>query len=218
MEKKVLTPEELEKRKQTNTKILKYGCLPIIVFIVVIMLIAKFSDTAPSIPVANNANIDSLKLVIEKDNVWKVTEVKFEDSIFKIAVKPEDDSPINTYYFEKTYKLTDYDNILEIELYENKISGKSVTSFGYLTGRIIDDFNKEFVSSYDGECRPLVILIKSKMNDESSYEHEKTVVNYIGNNKFQVVTQFRGKNAFGAKVLNEITATIDKDGNILDAK
>lgn len=73
--------------------------------------------------------------------------------------------------------------------------------------------NKQF-SAWNGSNRYLSDYIKQNMNDPGSYEHVSTHYSDKGGYIF-VRTAFRGKNAFGAKVLNVITAKIDIDGNIL---
>ena len=76
-----------------------------------------------------------------------------------------------------------------------------------------DKINRQF-SIWDGSHRNLTRYIKQKMNDPDSYEHIQTTwldkKNYI-----LVQTECRGKNAFGAKIINVVTAKVDLDGNIL---
>jgi hypothetical protein len=214
---KNLTPEEMTKRQETNKKIIKFGCLPIAIFCIIIY---KFIPSNSEIKESNLliGNTDSLIALIKKDELWKVQDVQFKDSVLKIAVRPEKDAPLNGYYFDKTYNLTKFDNILEVEIYKNKISDKYETTYGKITGRIDADFKEKFISKYDGNCKPLTDYIKTKMNDADSYENVNTSCNYIGNEQFEVIQQFRGNNAFGAKVLNKTTAIIDKNGNIISIK
>ncbi|MCA8830570.1 hypothetical protein [Hymenobacter pini] len=69
-------------------------------------------------------------------------------------------------------------------------------------------------SAYDGSHRGVERLIKERMNDPDSYEHVAT--RYVDKgDHLAVLTQFRGKNAFGAKVLNTATAKVDLSGNVL---
>lgn len=69
-------------------------------------------------------------------------------------------------------------------------------------------------SSWDGSHRGLTRSIKEIMNDPSSYEHVKTVY-WDRNDHLIVQTTFRGKNAFGALVINRMKAKVDLDGNVL---
>ncbi|MBS7327392.1 MAG: hypothetical protein KIG68_01390 [Oxalobacter sp.] len=77
----------------------------------------------------------------------------------------------------------------------------------------LDPFYAKF-SGWDGSYRPLEQLIKSHMNDPSSYSHEKTTVLIVmpkdGSAPYaNVRTTFRGKNVFGGTVLNSVLAKVD---------
>lgn len=68
-------------------------------------------------------------------------------------------------------------------------------------------------SSWDGSHRALTKLIKGAMNDPDSYEHIKT--SYADKGDLLLVkTSFRGKNAFGGKVVNWVIAEASIDGQI----
>jgi hypothetical protein len=62
----------------------------------------------------------------------------------------------------------------------------------------LDAFQGNF-SGWDGSYRPLEKLIKSNMNDDSSYKHVSTVYHLILNKDPHAVvkTTFRGTNAYG---------------------
>ena len=69
-------------------------------------------------------------------------------------------------------------------------------------------------SAWDGSHSGLKRLVKSNMNDPSSFDHVET--NYSDKGSYILVQmRFRGNNSFGAKVLNIVTAKVDLDGNIL---
>ena len=69
-------------------------------------------------------------------------------------------------------------------------------------------------SVWDGSHRNLEQLIKKLMNDPDSYEHIET--RYADNGDYLVVkTTYRGKNAFGGKVVNWVKAKVSLDGKIL---
>ncbi len=69
-------------------------------------------------------------------------------------------------------------------------------------------------SAWDGSHSKLKSLVKDGMNDPSSFDHVNTT--YEDKGKYILVQMtFRGKNAFGAKVLNSVTAKVDLAGNIL---
>lgn len=74
--------------------------------------------------------------------------------------------------------------------------------------------DKQF-SPYDGSHRGLTRLLKENMNDPDSYEHVQTRFRDEGDN-ILVITKYRGNNAFGGKVLNDITARVDINGNVIE--
>jgi hypothetical protein len=79
--------------------------------------------------------------------------------------------------------------------------------------KINSNISKQF-SGWDGSHRNLEKFIKSTMNDPDSFQHEKTT--YINNGDHLIVnTIFRGKNAFGALVLDKVTAKVSIKGKIL---
>lgn len=74
---------------------------------------------------------------------------------------------------------------------------------------------KEQFSAYDGSHRGVEKYIKAHMNDPDSYEHVST--RYVDKGDYlSVMTQFRGKNALGAKVLSTAVAKVDLSGNVLE--
>lgn len=69
-------------------------------------------------------------------------------------------------------------------------------------------------SSWDGSHTNLVKRIKSGMHDPGSYEHVETY--YLDRGDHLVVTtKFRGKNVFGALMLNTVQAKVDINGRVL---
>lgn len=70
-------------------------------------------------------------------------------------------------------------------------------------------------SAWDGSHLGLVRFVKNDMNDASSFEHVETKYRDQGKTLF-IVMKFRGKNAFGALVLNSISAKVDFNGNVLE--
>lgn len=59
-------------------------------------------------------------------------------------------------------------------------------------------------------------IIIASMNDADSYEHVETKYILDTKNSIFVTTKFRGKNAFGAKVLNQMSARFSLDGSLLE--
>lgn len=77
-------------------------------------------------------------------------------------------------------------------------------------------FRKAF-ESYDGSVRPVVAAVKSTMHDPGSFEHVKTDWYILKGttDQYLVKMSFRGKNAFGGKVLNKVDAVCRLDGTIV---
>jgi len=72
-------------------------------------------------------------------------------------------------------------------------------------------------SILDGSHHVLEKYIKSRMNDPSSYKHVKTIYSDQGRSLY-VLTRYRGKNAFGGVIAEELWAEVSLDGKILDVK
>lgn len=75
---------------------------------------------------------------------------------------------------------------------------------------------KQF-SSGDGSHRNLEKWIKNNMNDPKSFEHVETTYTDKGDHLL-VYMKYRGKNAFGAKVIQTVIGTVDLNGNVLSVK
>jgi hypothetical protein len=69
-------------------------------------------------------------------------------------------------------------------------------------------------SAWDGAHHNLERMIKKNMNDPDSYDHIETTYWDMGDH-LVVLTKFRGKNAFGGKVINMVKAKVDLDGNVI---
>ena len=96
--------------------------------------------------------------------------------------------------------LTDYEN-QKIDAYIN-----------------FDNFEKGF-SPWDGSYRELESRIKNAMNNSDSYEHVQTRYRLELNNnpRAVVTTQFKGENAYGAIVKQQISAGVDiQSGEIME--
>ncbi|MCM8538572.1 MAG: hypothetical protein NE334_21700 [Lentisphaeraceae bacterium] len=65
---------------------------------------------------------------------------------------------------------------------------------------------ESYFSAWDGSHVELVRVVKKRMNDPSSFEHVETKYTDRGKNGVILFMTFRGKNAFGGKVLNNVKA------------
>jgi hypothetical protein len=70
-------------------------------------------------------------------------------------------------------------------------------------------------SDWDGSHIKLEEYIKKSMNDPKSYEHIET--KYWDRDDYLIVqTSFRGKNAFGALVKNQVKAKVGLNGEVIE--
>lgn len=70
-------------------------------------------------------------------------------------------------------------------------------------------------SVWDGSHSKLKRLVKDNMNDPDSFDHEETT--YDDKGKYVIIQmRYRGKNSFGALVIETITAKADIEGNIFE--
>lgn len=72
-------------------------------------------------------------------------------------------------------------------------------------------------STWDGSHSALKRLVKDNMNDPGSFNHVETTYSDKGS-YILVQMKYRGKNGFGAKVLEMVTAKVDIEGNIISIK
>lgn len=209
-------------------KILKWALIIISGFIVLIVALTVFSvkKYGPELEKQNlekqkilakkqQLKLDSVINKIKTDKDIRVIKVDYtSDSTLKIYLSPEK-SEITAAGFDNLYQIMDIGNISEIEVYKKDVIE---SSFGYKTQAKLDNFKKEFVSSYDGSCRPVIKYIKEGMNDPNSFEHIRTFVTPMLNGNFEIKTVFRGKNAFGGVVSNSAYSEVTPTGNIVSNK
>ena len=63
-------------------------------------------------------------------------------------------------------------------------------------------------ATWDGSHRDLVAQLKRNLNDPDSFEHVETRVTPVNpNGEHTLIMEFRARNAFGALVLQKMTAT-----------
>lgn len=68
---------------------------------------------------------------------------------------------------------------------------------------------ESYFSAWDGSNYELVQAVKKQMKDPSSFEHVETKFTDHGNN-IRIMMTYRGKNSFGAVVIQQVTANFDK--------
>jgi hypothetical protein len=77
------------------------------------------------------------------------------------------------------------------------------------------EFKANF-SPWDGSHYKLAQITKENMNDPKSFKHKETVLYRAKDGRKFIVMEYRGKNDFGALVVDEIGAYIDEQGNITE--
>src|SRR5690554_8236298 len=91
--------------------------------------------------------------------------------------------------------------------------GKTNADGSLMTERQIEVENQ--FSSWDGSHPGLTRLIKEHMNDPKSFEHIETrFIDY--DDYIDVITTFTGKNVFGGRVKQTVTANVDFEGNVIE--
>ena len=159
----------------------------------------------------NNIKLDSTIYSIKNDKDNKVESIKvLADSTLKIDISNEKEG-ITAIGVENLYEVLKYGTIQEIEVYFND---QICSSYGYRSSKIYDEFENEFISSYDGSCRIVESAIKREMNDPDSYKHKSTFIRQLVNKEFEITTVFYGKNIFGSTILNKARAIVLNNGDL----
>jgi len=220
--KKILTPEQLEMRAKKNKKIIKFGCLPIFILCVFLIVVFNFTDDKKATSTKNNTNIDSIVSVVKKSKDFEIKEVYYnkKDSSFNIAITNKDnvikEHDYSILYFDNLFHLDKIEEIEGVYLYEYK-NGKSFKN---------DDYN-EYLT-----CESKNLANRIKKFEDSGYEYSiksyleenvddptgleiinKIVLGENADGTFSVKVTFRSKNAFGTLIIHTVTCDVDMDGN-----
>jgi hypothetical protein len=224
--KKNLTPEQLEKRAKTNKKILKFGCLPVLILCVFLIIILNITDNKKVS--SSNVNMDSIVSLVKEAKDFEIKEVYYnkKDSSFNIAITNKDnvikEHDYSITYFDNLFHLDKIEEIEGVYLFEFK-KGKSFKNGDYKEPLIFESsnyakietkFDNEYYSAYLKGYKPLSDYLKKTLNDPSSLEFESSKKVAYNNKVFTIESTFRAKNSFGALVLNNVTCDIDTKGNI----
>lgn len=204
---KNISPEARAKRKKINRKILTFGCLPITVIIIIIAVLVVNIEPPEAVPPPPPPNdpmalgIDSLQTFVGH----KMDTTRFK-TVFGSISEYESPAPYASVYY------LDSANVSLVTI-DSKISfaGFDLQS-GLTYAQELENSRQKLIEKqfdpWDGSHIQLTKIIKQSMNDPDSYEHVKT--NYWDMSDHLVVkTTFRGKNAFGGKVLNSVRAEAD---------
>lgn len=215
---KEISQEAMEKRKSINKKILLYGCLPISLIFGIIVVFSVFTEFANSSDESgiSSTNQDPLKIGIDSLRSLVGKKVPYENwnSWGSAKTLSGTNNEYWVVFLDKANISFVSEKASEKILFAGFGEQSAVTYLEELASIRKEVIGKHF-SSWDGSHNGLTKLIKDGMNDPVSYEHVETT--YTDNGDYLLITtSFRGKNAFGAKVLNSITAKVDFDGNVLE--
>jgi hypothetical protein len=180
---------------------------------VVIALTGKVADTT------------ALSKNIKADSLYDVKEVIFKDSAVLISVINPDKSGTEA-YFDKKYKLNDYDNINMVGIYQydasKPLQSASIEDAMMAKGKKLGSFQQQWVAKFidttDGSCKPLKIYLQSSLKNPASFKNEETSYQPESIYKMRVVCKYRSLDSLGAKAINNISSVIDTAGKILSVE
>lgn len=122
--------------------------------------------------------------------------------------------------FEKIYDRIENKSSKEAKMVKktldslNSIRNNSVSSLTKTETKSNEEVEKLF-SSWDGSLPGLKDYVKNQMNDPDSFEHVETGWKIL-NDGLHIRMKYRGNNAYGSKILDEINVKTDFQGNILN--
>jgi len=211
---KNISEEAMMKRRKINKKIFKFGCLPIVVIVLVFMILGVIIESTMENDTANPRD----PMNIGRQNLKSLIGQEFSQSMLDTLGEAAtiDESDIK---YLITYINTANASFLvnrSTQIIEYAAFGRNSAS-NYLAKSKQERFDKveaQF-SAWNGSHINLTKLIKQNMNDPSSYEHIST--NYWDmNDHLVVLTKYRGNNAFGGKVAGYVKAKVDLNGNVIE--
>ncbi len=220
--KKNLTPEQLEMRVKTNKKIIKFGCLPIFMLFIFLIIVFNFTDDKKATSTKINTNMDSIVSVVKKSKDFEIKEVYYneKDSSFNIAITNKDnvikESDYSILYFDNLFHLDKIEEIEGVYLYEYK-NGKSFKNDDYneyLTCESKNSANRIKKFEDSGYEYSIKSYLEENVDDPTGLEIiNKIVLGENADGTFSVKVTFRSKNAFGTLIIHTVTCDVDKDGN-----
>ncbi len=215
-----MSPEAMEKRKAINKKILKFGCLPIVLLFGLIMIIGIFSDDSEetkSASIEPTEYSDPLKIGIDSVKALVGNPVPY-DMWGKWGTPKTLEGTNNQYwvvYLDSANISFVSDKSTDKVLFASFEESSAMNYVKDIEKKRKELLEKQF-SSWDGSHIELTKIIKKSMNDPDSYEHEETVYWDMGDH-LVIRTTFRGKNAFGGVVKNWVKAKADiNTGQIIE--
>lgn len=208
---KNISPAAMKKRKSINKKILKFGCLPIVILFFLAFVASLFTSsdgTKKSSMDPSNYN-DPLQIGMDSVKALEGKQIPYEK--WAVWGDPKTlDGTSNQYwvvYLDKaniSFVADKNTNNIIFASFEEQTAKSYIAS---LLKERKEKIEKSF-SGWDGSHIELTKLIKKSMNDPDSYEHVETRYFDMGDH-LVVTTTFRGKNGFGGVVKNWVKAKTD---------
>jgi|GEM_PF-6441399 len=229
---KKVTPEQLEKRKRLTNKIKKFGCLPLFILFVIIMLLPKSVEKVIDMKevVYNNATTSGAKnWKIEKysdsdlGDSWNFTpnqKIEFDASTFTKLFGLEDKAPdINDDFSAQWLN----NNNMEVRVFKDKNGNiryavaMKMNQKAVANNEILKKFEKQYVS-VGGRVIPVSDAVKQQLKNPDSFINVQT--NYHLNNKGNIFVKmtFSAKNGFNAREEYLAKATVSPQGEVLSLK
>ncbi len=202
-----------------TTSVLWIGVLFMIIGSIFININFKKFEKEPSI----EEKITNVYRELNKDDDYKKYSF-YKESLYNSTI-PQLESimlEIDSTYFDYSKIIKTLDSLkvekqkLDKEYAENaeKRKKEAVNSQNTYSYKPSDEEIDKLFSRWDGSLPVLKDYVKNRMNDPKSFEHVETGWKTL-NDGLQVRMKFRGKNAYGAIVLDQIIVKTDFNGNIL---
>ena len=156
-----------------------------------------FTSLGPSIEKAQDLNAQKNSLINMTDDEFQLLS---KNSLQKNYFESQE---LNEYYINQLFKIKDQ----RAPLIAQKRAEEA-------KARRKKEIESQF-SAWDGSHIEFTKLLKDQMNNPSSFEHVQT--RYIDNGEtLQIITTYRGTNAFGGVVSQTNSANYDLDGNLIN--
>lgn len=164
----------------------------------------------PQIWPFKNAEIATIRCNLHPKYKYKMITVQLDDHDKLYALNS---NARGTMGFLDT---TGYVDIKTGENYDSAIPVGLMTHGDRICNKIIEEgaqqVEKEFrkcFSEWDGSVYEVMAAVKVQMHDPSSFQHVSTTYEVIGDNTAAVTMVFRGRNAFGALILQKALVVIE---------
>lgn len=198
-------PEEPKKRKKNGCLIAVLGLFGLsLIYLVGLFWWSENTESGRK----HQAELSEQKRVNSSEflhsNEPKTQEQKIDSA--KLVRQKELENP--ELHLSNLQKELDNKNLTKVQKEEIEIEIKSIRS---------QKWAKKNINALDNSNSKLERAVKNAMNDKKSFEHVKTQYSFKKDKVIATMT-YRGNNAFGAKVIEQITGTFDYEGNLVSVQ